>query len=57
ELKNAQCNTIRLKLFKIGALIRVTVRRVLVSFSSAYPYQRVFKQIYNNLVAHQAVRC
>lgn len=57
QLKNAQCNTIRLKLFKIGALIRVTVRRVLVSFSSAYPYQRVFKQIYKNLVAQEALRC
>lgn len=57
ELKNAQCNTIRLKLLKIGALVRVTVRRVLVSFSSAYPYQRVFKQIYNNLAAYEPLRC
>ena len=57
ELKKAQCNTIRLKLLKIGALVRVTVRRVLVSFSSAYPYQRVFKQIYNNLNAYEAIRC
>jgi hypothetical protein len=57
ELKNAQCTTMRLKLLKVGALVRVTVRRVLVSFSSAYPYQRVFKQIYNNLIAYQALRC
>jgi hypothetical protein len=57
ELKNAQCDTIRLKLLKIGALVRVTVRRVLVSFSSAYPYQRVFNQIYNNLIAYKALRC
>ena len=49
ELEDAQCERIRLKLFKIGALIRVTVRRVLVSFSSAYPYERVFEQVYLNL--------
>ena len=57
ELKKAQCNTIRLKLLKIGALVRVTVRRVLVSFSSAYPYQRVFKQVYNNLALYEPLRC
>ena len=57
EMKNAQCNTIRLRVLKIGALVRVTVRRVLVSFSSAYPHQRVFEQIYNNLVAYEAVHC
>jgi Transposase DDE domain group 1 len=49
ELEDAQCERIRLNLFKIGALIRVTVRRVLVSFSSAYPYERVFEQVYLNL--------
>ncbi len=37
EFEKAQCHTIRQKLFKIGAEIRVTVRKVWVSFSSAYP--------------------
>jgi hypothetical protein len=57
ELKDAQCQTIRLKLFKIGALIRVTVRRVVVCFSSAYPYQRVFDQIYLALKSLPPRRC
>jgi hypothetical protein len=33
ELAQAQCDTIRLKLFKIGAQIEVTVRKVWISFS------------------------
>lgn len=45
EFENAQCETIRHKLFKIGAEIRVTVRKVWVSFSSAYPYAEVFQRV------------
>jgi len=37
ELAKATCGTIRLRLFKIGALVRVTVRRVWISLSSAFP--------------------
>ena len=37
ELARAYCDTIRLKLLKIGARIRVTCRRVWVHLSSAYP--------------------
>ena len=45
ELAKAQCNTIRLKLFKIGAQIQVTVRKVWISFSESYPYLRLFQQV------------
>lgn len=34
----AQCTTIRLRLLKIGARLRITVRKVWLSFSEAYPY-------------------
>ena len=37
ELAVATCGSIRLKLFKIGALVRVSVRRVSVSLSAAWP--------------------
>lgn len=37
ELAVATCGSIRLKLFKIGALVRVSVRRVRVSLSAAWP--------------------
>lgn len=45
----AQCQTTRLRLFKIGALVRVTVRKVWVSLSSACPYQEIFTQVWTNL--------
>ena len=45
ELAKAQCDTIRLKLFKIGAQIRVSVRKVWMSFSESYPYLNLFQQV------------
>ena len=42
ELARAQCGTIRLRLLKIGARIRVSVRRVWVHMSSAYPQAELF---------------
>jgi hypothetical protein len=35
----ATCGTIRLKLLKIGAQVRVSVRRIKVAMASAYPFQ------------------
>jgi len=49
ELARAQCGTIRLKLLKIGARIRVTVRKVWVSLAESYPYRHVFHQVYQHL--------
>jgi hypothetical protein len=40
----AQVDTIRLKLLKIGAIVRVTVRRVLLQLSSAYPWKDLYTQ-------------
>jgi hypothetical protein len=45
ELAKAQCDTIRLRLFKIGAQIRVSVRKVWISFSESYPYFNLFQQV------------
>ncbi|MEZ5551280.1 MAG: IS1380 family transposase [Pseudomonadales bacterium] len=50
----AQCTTIRLKLLKIGARIRISVRKVWLSFSEAYPYASDFAQILANLRRHPA---
>ncbi len=49
ELAEAQVSTIRTKLLKIGAQIRVTVRKVWVSMSSSYPWQNLYQQIWVNL--------
>ena len=35
---------------KIGAQIKVTVRKVWVSLSESYPYQQIFRQVYENLL-------
>ncbi|AGA25597.1 IS1380 family transposase [Singulisphaera acidiphila] len=48
-MAEAQCQTIRLKLLKIGALVRVTVRKVWVKFSSGCPYAEVFRRVHTNL--------
>ena len=48
-LAKAQCDTIRLKLFKIGAHIRLSVRRVRIAFSESYPYTELFRQILGKL--------
>lgn len=45
----AQCTTIRLRLLKIGARLRITVRKVWLSFSEAYPYISDVAQILANL--------
>lgn len=49
EMAKAQCDTIRLRLFKIGAKIRITVRKVWISFAEGYPFKRVFDQAFENI--------
>lgn len=49
ELAEAQVSTIRTKLLKIGAQVRVTVRKVWVSMASSYPYQDLYQQVWMNL--------
>jgi hypothetical protein len=49
ELAQAQAATIRTKLFKIGALVRVSVRRIRLSLASGYPWQSLFQQVWINL--------
>ena len=48
-MARAQCDTIRLKLFKIGAHIRFSVRRVRIAFSESYPYACLFEQVLQRL--------
>ena len=50
-LARAQCQTIRLKLLKIGVQVRLTVRHVWISMSEAYPYSEVFAAVVRNLQA------
>jgi hypothetical protein len=51
SLAAAQAGTIRLKLLKIGAVVRITVRKVWVALSEAYPWQELFHQVDQRLAA------
>lgn len=53
-MAKAQCDTIRVKLLKIGARVRVSVRRVRVSLSEAYPFPELFTRVWTNLRARAA---
>lgn len=49
ELAQAQVSSIRTKLLKIGAQIRLSVRKVWVSMASGYPWQDLYRQVWWNL--------
>lgn len=49
EMQRARCDTIRLKLLKLGAVVRTTVRRVWIAIAESCPYQQVFAQALRNL--------
>lgn len=49
EFAKAQCDTIRLKLFKIGAVVIRNTRKIKFFSSSSYPYQNLFINIARKL--------
>jgi len=49
ELAKAQCATIRLKLFKIGAAVLINTRRIRFHLASAYPYKQLFMLLADRL--------
>lgn len=51
DLAQARCDTIRLKLLKIGAQVKVTVRRVWVHLASSYPSAALFAQVLSQVRA------
>lgn len=51
EMAQAEVQTIRLRLLKVGALVRVSVRKVWVSLASAHPAAPLFAH------AYAALRC
>jgi hypothetical protein len=51
EWASAQVETIRLRLLKIAAQVRITARRIWVCYSSAYPWKHLFA------AAWSALRC
>ena len=51
EWANAQVASIRTRLLKIGAVVRVSARRVWVSMATGYPWQTMFRTVW------AALRC
>jgi len=50
ELAQATMGSVRLKLLKVAAQVRVSVRRVYVQLSSAYPMQEIFRLCHERLM-------
>ncbi len=50
RLENATCGSIRLKLLKLGARVKLSMRRIVVSMTSGCPYQNEFA------LAHARIR-
>ena len=51
KMARSRCDTIRLKLLKIGASVRVSVRRVVLHLASGYPLRELFHRICRRLEA------
>jgi hypothetical protein len=51
QFAKASCGTIRLKLLKIGALVRTGVRRIKLAMPSAFPYQAEYRAAHAALAA------
>ena len=51
QFAQATCGTIRLKLLKIGALVRTSVRRLTIAMASAFPHQTEFALAHVRLAA------
>ena len=57
RMAEATCQSIRLKLLKIGAHVRVSVRRVVFSMASGYPDQDLFRSVLDNLQRAYHLKC
>jgi hypothetical protein len=49
-MANSYCGTLRTRLLKIGARVRVSVRRVWISLASAHPAEPIFAHAYDRLL-------
>ena len=49
EWAQAQVDTIRLKLLRIGAIVRISARRILLQMSSAYPWKNTYARAFHAL--------
>jgi hypothetical protein len=57
EMEKAQCQTIRLRLLKIGAQVKITVRKIWVSLAEGCPCQDIFLRAHENLRRLTVLNC
>lgn len=51
DLARATAGSVRLKMLKVAAQVRVSVRRVYVQLNTAYPWQELFRRCHRRLLA------
>jgi len=57
KMAKAQCSTIRARLLKIGAQVRVTVRKVWIKMATGHPARDLFGTVYGNLERLEPLQC
>ncbi len=57
KMARAQCSTIRVRLLKIAARVRVTARKVWISMATGHPARALFAAAYGNLARGEPQRC
>lgn len=57
SMEKAQCNTIRLRLIKIGGLIKKSCRRFFVQFSENYVFKNIFLKALFNIQRTKPLLC
>ncbi len=57
KMAKAQCSTIRVRLLKIGARVRVTARKVWIKMATGHPAKDLFATVYGNLERLEPLRC
>jgi hypothetical protein len=56
DMAQAQCGTIRLRLLKIGARVRITARKIWVSMAAGHPAAAVFAAAHQKLMGASPLR-
>jgi len=57
KMAKAQCSTIRVRLLKIGARVRVTVRKVWIEMATGHPARDLFAAVHGNLERLEQMQC
>jgi hypothetical protein len=57
DMARAQCGTIRVRLLKIGAQVRITVRKIWISMAAGHPAAAVFAAAHQTLMRGIPQRC